>query len=74
MTDDIVSELSELQRHASALQGLIVAAQANAPRSAEGSDPTGTVWATLGADGLPAFQQDVRGLANGVAGNLRPEA
>jgi hypothetical protein len=60
MTDDIVSELSELQRHASALRGLIVAAQANAPRSAEGSDPTGTVWATLGADGLPAslFVQD----------------
>jgi hypothetical protein len=54
MTDDIVSELSELQRHASALQGLIAAAQANAPRSAEGSDPTGTVWATVGADGLPA--------------------
>jgi hypothetical protein len=54
MTDDIVSELSELQRRASALQGLITAAQANAPRSAEGADPTGTVWATLGADGLPA--------------------
>jgi hypothetical protein len=54
MTDDIVSELSELQRQASALQGLIAAAQANAPQSAEGSDPTGTVFATIGADGLPA--------------------
>ena len=54
MTDDIVSELSELQRQASALQGLIAAAEANAPRSAEGADPTGTVFATIGADGLPA--------------------
>src|SRR5262245_43617933 len=54
MTDDIVSELSELQQQASALQGLIAAAQANAPRSAEGADATGTVWATIGADGLPA--------------------
>ena len=54
MTDDIFSELSDLQRHASALQGLIAAAQASAPRQAEGSDGTGAVWATIGADGLPS--------------------
>jgi len=53
MTDDIFSELSELQRHASGLQSLIGAAQANAPRQAEGSDPTGTIRATIGPDGLP---------------------
>jgi hypothetical protein len=54
MTDDIFSELSELQRHASGLQSLIAAAQASAPGQAEGSDATGTVRATIGADGLPA--------------------
>jgi hypothetical protein len=54
MTDAIFSELDELRRQATSLQGLIAAAQASAPRQAEGADSTGTVWATIGADGLPA--------------------
>jgi hypothetical protein len=54
MTDDIVSELGDLQRQANALQGLVASAQASAPRQAEGSDATGAIWATIGADGLPS--------------------
>ena len=54
MTDDIFSELRELQRHASGLRSLIAAAEASAPPQAEGADATGTVRATIGADGLPA--------------------
>jgi hypothetical protein len=54
MADDIVSELAELQRQASALQGLLATAQASAPRRAEGSDATGTLWATIDGDGLPS--------------------
>jgi hypothetical protein len=54
MTDDIVSELGDLRRDASTLQGLIDAAQASAPRQAEASDASGAVWATIGPDGLPS--------------------
>jgi hypothetical protein len=53
MADDIVSDLAELQRRAAALERLLEAAQASAPQ-VEGSDSTGTLTATIGADGLPA--------------------
>ena len=54
MMDDIVAELGDLRREADALRGLIAAAQASVPKQAEGSDSTGAVWATVGADGLPS--------------------
>jgi hypothetical protein len=53
MADDIVSELTELHRSAARLQGLIAAAEASAPRQAKGTDATGALRATVGADGLP---------------------
>jgi hypothetical protein len=78
MTDEIFPELGELQRQAVALQGLIAAAQASAPRQAEGADSTGSVWATIGPDGLPAalFIQDdwQRRLPGGRLGTAVVEA
>ncbi len=57
MADDllteILTELGRLQRYAAGLHGLIGEAQAQAPRDSAGTDPTGTVHAVLGPDGLP---------------------
>ncbi|MDQ4011780.1 MAG: hypothetical protein M3228_14070 [Actinomycetota bacterium] len=53
MTDDLMRELIQLQQYAAGLQGLLATAQAEAPRSSEGTDRTGTIRASLGPDGLP---------------------
>jgi hypothetical protein len=53
MTDDLVAELSKLQRYAASLHSLVEDAQARAPEKAEGSDRSGAVSVTLGRDGLP---------------------
>lgn len=46
-------ELTQIQQYAAGLQGLLATAQAEAPRSSEGADRTGTVRVFLGPDGLP---------------------
>lgn len=53
MTDDLMRELVQLQQYAAGLQGLLATAQADAPRSSEGTDRTGTIRAFLGPDGQP---------------------
>lgn len=53
MTNDLMKELVQLQQYAAGLQGLLATAQAEAPRSSEGTDRTGTIRAFLGPDGLP---------------------
>lgn len=53
MTDELMRELAQIQQYAAGLQGLLATAQAEAPRSSEGADRTGTVRAFLGPDGLP---------------------
>ena len=53
MTENLTTELSRLQRYASALHGLLQQAQAWSPDSAQGTDGSGAVRMTVGADGLP---------------------
>lgn len=53
MTDELMRELAQIQQYAAGLQGLLATAQAEAPRSSEGTDGTGTVRVFLGPDGLP---------------------
>jgi hypothetical protein len=53
MTENMMTELSRLQRYASALQGLLQEAQAWSPDGAQGTDGSGAVSMTVGADGLP---------------------
>lgn len=54
MTDDLMRELTQIQQYATGLQGLLATAQAEAPRSSEGTDRTGTVRVFLDSDGLPS--------------------
>ncbi|MGQ0718131.1 MAG: hypothetical protein ACT4NP_12645 [Pseudonocardiales bacterium] len=53
MTDELMRELAQIQQYAAGLQGLLATAQAEAPRSSEGTDGTGTIRVFLGPDGLP---------------------
>lgn len=53
MTDELMRELAQIQQYAAGLQGLLATAQAEAPRSIEGTDGTGTVRVLLDPDGLP---------------------
>jgi len=53
MTENLMTELSRLQRYASALHGLLQEAQAWSPDRAQGTDGSGAVSMTVGADGLP---------------------
>ena len=53
MAEDLIRELVRLQRYASQLHALIAEAQAQAPRSARGTDSSGAVHVLLGPDGLP---------------------
>jgi hypothetical protein len=53
MAEDILRELARLQEYATALQRMMAEAQAQAPRRAEGADPSGALHLVLGADGLP---------------------
>lgn len=53
MTDELMRELAQIQQYAISLQGLLATAQAQAPRSSEGADRTGTVRVFLDHDGLP---------------------
>lgn len=53
MTDELMRELVQIQQYAAGLRGLLATAQAEAPRTSEGADRTGTIRAVLGPDGLP---------------------
>ncbi len=53
MTDQLMRELAQIQQYAAGLQGLLATAQAEAPRSSDGADRTGTVRVFLDPDGLP---------------------
>lgn len=53
LMDDLIEQLTQMQRYTAALQEMIAAAQVHAPSQAEGSDPGRTVHVILGEDGLP---------------------
>lgn len=53
MTENLMTELSRLQRYASSLHGLLQQAQSWSPDRAQGTDGSGAVCMTVGADGLP---------------------
>ena len=53
MTDELMRELVQIQQYAAGLQGLLATAEADAPRTSQGADRTGTIRAVLGPDGLP---------------------
>ncbi|MGH3815828.1 MAG: hypothetical protein ACRDUV_25825 [Pseudonocardiaceae bacterium] len=54
MTAELMRELAQIQQYAAGLQGLLATAQAEAPRSSEGTDGTGTIRVLLDPDGLPS--------------------
>jgi hypothetical protein len=53
VTDDLLRELSRLQRYAAGLRELLSEAQAESPRQTEATDRSGAVRMVLGPDGLP---------------------
>ncbi|MGH3811574.1 MAG: hypothetical protein ACRDUV_03825 [Pseudonocardiaceae bacterium] len=53
MPDELMRELAQIQQYAAGLQDLLATAQAEAPRSGEGTDGTGSIRVFLGPDGLP---------------------
>ncbi|HEY0700907.1 MAG TPA: hypothetical protein VGD43_24250, partial [Micromonospora sp.] len=53
MSQEIADRLRRLRGQAAGLHQLMTEVRAHAPRSAAGSDPSGTAHATIGADGLP---------------------
>lgn len=70
MSEELLAKLAQLQQQTAAMQTLLRDAEAAMPRQAEGSDVSGTVQVTLGADGLPAsFRVD-----NAWERRIRPEA
>jgi hypothetical protein len=54
VTDDLMRELAQIQQYAAGLQGLLATVQAEAPRSSEGTDRTGTIRVFLDSDGVPS--------------------
>jgi DNA-binding protein YbaB len=51
--DDVYREVAAFQRQAADLRRVLEDAQAHAPESATGADPTGAVRVALGRDGVP---------------------
>lgn len=61
MLDELMAQVAQMQRHTATLGALMSSAQALAPPGARGTDPSGCVHLTLGADGLPTSIDVVAG-------------